>query len=89
MMDLWYYKFHAWLVRKDMDVDEHERLSKMHLNDWYIVSNATFSNISAILWRPVLVVEDILIGNSTIYRVRRDRMVVWFTTAYAIIAYHH
>jgi hypothetical protein len=24
----------------------------------FIVSNATFSNISAILWRPVLVVEE-------------------------------
>ena len=26
--------------------------------DWFIVFNATFSNISAIPWRPVLVVEE-------------------------------
>ena len=26
--------------------------------DWFIVFNATFSNISAISWRPVLVVEE-------------------------------
>jgi hypothetical protein len=25
---------------------------------WFIVFNATFSNISAILWRPVLMVEE-------------------------------
>ena len=25
---------------------------------WFLVFNATFSNISAILWRPVLVVEE-------------------------------
>jgi len=25
---------------------------------WFIVFNATFSNISAISWRPVLVVEE-------------------------------
>ena len=28
------------------------------LIDWFIVFNATFSNISAISWRPVLVVEE-------------------------------
>jgi hypothetical protein len=26
---------------------------------WFIVFNATFSNISAISWRPVLVVEEV------------------------------
>jgi hypothetical protein len=26
--------------------------------DWFLVFNATFSNISAISWRPVLVVEE-------------------------------
>ena len=26
--------------------------------DWFFVFNATFSNISAISWRPVLVVEE-------------------------------
>jgi hypothetical protein len=28
------------------------------LHDWFIVFNATFSNISAISWQPVLVVEE-------------------------------
>jgi hypothetical protein len=28
------------------------------LNEWIIMFNATFSNISAISWRPVLVVEE-------------------------------
>jgi hypothetical protein len=28
------------------------------LIDWFIVFNATFSNVSAISWRPVLVVEE-------------------------------
>jgi len=28
------------------------------LIDWFIVLNATFSNISAISWRPVLVVKQ-------------------------------
>jgi hypothetical protein len=26
--------------------------------DWFLVFNATFSNISAISWQPVLVVEE-------------------------------
>ena len=29
-----------------------------NLFDWFLVLNATFSNISAISWRPVLVVEE-------------------------------
>jgi len=29
------------------------------LIDWFLVFNATFSNISAISWRPVLVVEEV------------------------------
>jgi hypothetical protein len=35
-------------------------LNKKQRNDliWFIVFNATFSNISAISWRPVLVVEE-------------------------------
>ena len=32
--------------------------SKLNLIDWFIVFNATFSNISAISWRPVLVEEE-------------------------------
>jgi len=30
----------------------------VHLFDFFLVFNATFRNISAILWRPVLVVEE-------------------------------
>ena len=26
MVDLWYYKFHAWLVRKNIDADEQETI---------------------------------------------------------------
>ena len=33
-------------------------LHNYRLIDWFIVFNATFSNISAISWRPVLVVEE-------------------------------
>ena len=32
--------------------------SRYWLTDWFLVFNATFSNISAISWRPVLVVEE-------------------------------
>jgi hypothetical protein len=34
-------------------------------DDWFIVFNATFSNISAISWWPVLVVEEAGPGGST------------------------
>jgi hypothetical protein len=34
------------------------RLIANVLVDWFLVFNATFSNISAISWRPVLVVEE-------------------------------
>jgi hypothetical protein len=34
-----------WVMKKEKDLI------------WFIVFNATFSNISAISWRPVLVVE--------------------------------
>ena len=33
-------------------------LSDLLWFDWFIVFNATFSKISAISWRPVLVVEE-------------------------------
>jgi hypothetical protein len=34
-----------------------ERLT-IWLIDWFVMFNVTFSNISAISWRPVLVVEE-------------------------------
>jgi len=33
-------------------------LNMVWLIDWFLVRNATFSNISAISWRPILVVEE-------------------------------
>ena len=39
-----------------MASDSHEEHSLIMI--WFIVLNATFSNISAISWRPVLVVEE-------------------------------
>jgi hypothetical protein len=33
-------------------------LDVLQLIDWFLVINVTFSNISAISWRPVLVVEE-------------------------------
>jgi hypothetical protein len=51
-----------------------------------MVINATFNNISVIgiSWWSVLLVEETGGG-----RRGRDRMVVEFTTTYAICAYHH
>jgi hypothetical protein len=41
------------------DFDYHVRQSiEMFNNYWFIVLNATFSNISSISWRPILVVEE-------------------------------
>ena len=34
---------------------------------WFIVLNATFSNISAISWRPVLVVEEAGVSECTLF----------------------
>jgi hypothetical protein len=34
------------------------RTSNTELIDWFLVLNATFSNISSISWRPALVVEE-------------------------------
>ena len=36
----------------------HDRNMIDWLIDWFIVFNATFSNISAISWRPVLIVKE-------------------------------
>jgi hypothetical protein len=54
----------------------------------FMVVNATFSNISTISWRPVLVMTlqtDFYLRG----RRDRDRMVVGFSTTCAISAYHH
>jgi hypothetical protein len=49
-----------------------------------MVFNATLNNISVISRRSALVVEE-----TGVPRGRRDRMVVEFTTTYAISAYPH
>ena len=36
-------------------------IRKWLIYDWFIVFNATFSNISAISWRPVLVVKEAVV----------------------------
>jgi hypothetical protein len=67
-----------------------------------MVFNATFNNISVILWMSVLLVEetggpvkttDLSQFTDKFYHIMgghrdRDRMVVGFTT-YAVSAYHH
>ena len=56
-------------MRKKDDDDDDDQLSFVEIItiailffyvmiDWFIVLSATFSNISAISWRPVLVVEE-------------------------------
>jgi 6-phosphogluconate dehydrogenase len=55
-----------------------------------IVFIATFNNITAISRQSVLLVEGTgSSGGQHGSRRGRDRMVVGFTTAYAISAYHH
>jgi hypothetical protein len=78
-----------------------------------MVFNATFNNISAILWQSVLLVEETgvplnyvstsMMGHIVLLLILylvvllliwggchgRDRMVVGFTTTYAIGAYYH
>jgi hypothetical protein len=49
---------------------------------YYVVFNATFSNISAILWQPFLVVEEVSEENYRPYcessaRRGRDRYGIW------------
>jgi len=36
----------------------YNNIMKVNLIDWFLVFNATFSNISATSWQPVLVVEE-------------------------------
>jgi hypothetical protein len=58
-----------------------------------MVFNATFKNISAISWRSVLLAEETegpgQNHRSVTDKLFYDRMVVGFTTADAINAYHH
>ena len=42
-----------------------EQVNSVYDLIWFIVFNATFSNISAISWRPVLVVEEIGVPGET------------------------
>jgi hypothetical protein len=60
--------------------------------------NATFNNISVILWQSVLLVKETgenhrPVATNYVIRseigYRRDRMVVRFTTTCAISAYHY
>jgi hypothetical protein len=54
-------KIHKHLSERDSDAfisDFYIYIIKSLINDWFIVFNVTFSNISAISWRPVLVVEE-------------------------------
>ena len=46
------------IVRKEMYVNEHERLSKVRV----MVFNTTFNNISVISWRQVLLLEETTVG---------------------------
>ena len=50
------------IVRKEMYVNEHERLSKVRV----MVFNTTFNNISVISWRQVLLLPQV---TDKLYRV--------------------
>jgi hypothetical protein len=59
-----------------------------------LMFNDTFNNILFKLWRSVLFVEETGVSeeNQTLkycWGRRGDRLVVGFTTTYAISAYHH
>jgi hypothetical protein len=60
---------------------------------WFMVFKATFNNISVISWQSVLLMEKTRVPRENHEHVashgRRDRMVVGFTTTFAISAYHH
>jgi hypothetical protein len=47
-------------VADDPKIHDADKVSLRMYNGWFLffVLNATFSNISAILWRPILVVEE-------------------------------
>jgi hypothetical protein len=46
------------MLRRYLMYEFWNKFYQVHLVIWFIVFNATFSNISAISWRPVLVVEE-------------------------------
>jgi hypothetical protein len=48
----------SWIQSMIFDGHEGVDLIRHRRFIWFIVINATFSNISAISWRPVLVVEE-------------------------------
>jgi hypothetical protein len=54
-----------------------------------MVFNTTFNSISVISWRSVSLVEKTGENLQFCGRPGRNRMVVGFTTTYAISAYHH
>jgi hypothetical protein len=54
-----------------------------------MVLNATFNNISVVLWQSVSLVEEIGVPVENHRPKLRDLKVVGFTTTHAIKAYHH
>jgi hypothetical protein len=76
------------------------KITQVRFRFRFMVFNATVNNISVILWWSVLLV-DVAGEYSDLYftpllhllvfrgRRGRDRIVVGFTTTYAISAYHH
>jgi hypothetical protein len=54
------YLLHQWLLLTYIDLEYQMKQTFFERNmiDWFFEFNATFSNISAISWRPVLVVEE-------------------------------
>jgi hypothetical protein len=54
----------------------------VYCDGWFMVFDATFNNISVILWRSVLFIYKGIRGRDHI-------VVVGFTTTCAIGAYHH
>jgi hypothetical protein len=59
-LDIHYHSLSNWICCNNVCLHLHNCCYYMYNNDFnlIIVFNATFSNISAISWRPVLVVEE-------------------------------
>jgi hypothetical protein len=60
-VDLYYcFTFYSWHQKNKIHIRTtlHDQFLNIFDLIWFIVFNATFSNISAISWRPVLVVEE-------------------------------
>ena len=64
----------------------HLQMSVVGLLVGFMVFNATFNNISVISWQLILLVKE---NGRSGENHGLDRMVVRFTTNYAISAYHH